>query len=279
VYKNSIKRGVNMSKKIGFIGCGNMAKAIVKGVLNSNIFLSKDIIVSDINLEMLEKIKLEMGIEITLDNKEVAKKVDYIVLSIKPNMYEKIIQEIKEDIKEKTLVITIAAGITREKAESNFGKKVKLVRVMPNTPALVGEGMSALCPNDMISKEELKEVQDIFNSFGKTEIMEEKYMNAVTALTGSSPAIVYTFIEALSDAAVLKGLPRDKAYKLASQAVLGSAKMVLETGRHPGELKDAVCSPGGTTIEAMFSLEKNGFRGVVMESFVKCVDKADEMSK
>ncbi|SHH98792.1 pyrroline-5-carboxylate reductase [Clostridium grantii] len=268
-----------MSKKIGFIGCGNMAKAIIKGVLNSNIFLGEDIIVSDINLEMLEKTKLEMGIEITLDNKVVSKNADYIVLSIKPNMYEKIIQEIKEDIKEKTIVITIAAGITREKAESNFGKKVKLVRVMPNTPALVGEGMSALCPNDMISKEELKEVEDIFNSFGKTEIMEEKYMNAVTALTGSSPAIVYSFIEALADAAVLKGLPRDKAYKLASQAVLGSAKMVLETGRHPGELKDAVCSPGGTTIEAMFSLEKNGFRGVVMESFVKCVDKADEMSK
>jgi pyrroline-5-carboxylate reductase len=279
VYKNSIKRGVNMSKKIGFIGCGNMAKAIIKGVLNSNIFLSKDIIVSDINLEMLEKTKLEMGIEITLDNKEVAKNVEYIVLSIKPNMYEKIIQEIKEEIKEETIIITIAAGITREKTESDFGEKVKLVRVMPNTPALVGEGMSALCPNDMISKEELKEVQDIFNSFGKTEIMEEKYMNAVTALTGSSPAIVYSFIEALADAAVLKGLPRDKAYKLASQAVLGSAKMVLETGRHPGELKDAVCSPGGTTIEAMFSLEKNGFRGVVMESFVKCVDKADEMSK
>ncbi|GAA0178179.1 pyrroline-5-carboxylate reductase [Clostridium sediminicola] len=268
-----------MSKKIGFIGCGNMAKAIIKGIINSGIFQGENIIASDINIDKLEETKKELGIKTTNNNVFVASNSDYIVLSIKPNMYNKIISQIKNEIKNNSIIITIAAGVTLEKTENNFDKDIKLVRVMPNTPALVGEGMSALCPNSKMNEEELNEVKNIFNSFGKSEIVEEKYMNAVTALTGSSPAIVYTFIEALADGAVLNGISRDIAYKMASQAVLGSAKMVLETRKHPGELKDAVCSPGGTTIEAMYSLEKNGFRGTIIESINKCVEKADKMSK
>lgn len=268
-----------MSKKIGFIGCGNMAKAIIKGIIGSGIFEAENIMASDISIDKLEEIKEELGIKITDDNIYVARNSDYIILSIKPNMYSKIVDQIKNDIKVDSIIITIAAGITLEKTENNFGKEIKLIRVMPNTPALVGEGMSALCPNSNIKTDELNEVKNIFNSFGKSEIVEEKYMNAVTALTGSSPAIVYTFIEALADGAVLNGISRDIAYKMASQAVLGSAKMVIQTGKHPGELKDAVCSPGGTTIEAMYSLEKNSFRGTIIESINKCVEKADKMSK
>lgn len=150
---------------------------------------------------------------------------------------------------------------------------------MPNTPALVGEGMSALCPNKNVTNEELEEIKKIFQCFSKVEVIEEVHMDTVTALTGSSPAYVFMFIEALADGAVLKGLPRDKAYKMAAQAVYGSAKMVLETGKHPGSLKDDVCSPGGTTIEAVYVLEKGGMRATVIEAMEKCVDKAKNMNK
>ncbi len=160
-----------------------------------------------------------------------------------------------------------------------FGKRIKIVRVMPNTPALVGEGMAAICPNDLVSKEETEEVISIFESFGKAEIVEEKLMDSVTAVSGSSPAYVYMFIEAMADAAVLEGMPRDKAYKFAAQAVLGSAKMVLETGMHPGALKDMVCSPGGTTIKAVATLEKHGFRNAIIEAMRDCAIKSKEMSK
>ncbi|SQB89737.1 pyrroline-5-carboxylate reductase [Clostridium tetanomorphum] len=150
---------------------------------------------------------------------------------------------------------------------------------MPNTPALVGEGMSALCYNELIHEKELEEVINIFKSFGRVEIINEKLMDVVPAVSGSSPAYVYMFIEALADGAVLDGMPRDKAYKMAAQAVLGSAKMILETGEHPGVLKDRVCSPGGTTIEAVYSLEMNNFRGSVIEAMRKCTEKTIKMSQ
>ena len=160
-----------------------------------------------------------------------------------------------------------------------LGETAKVIRTMPNTPALVGEGMSALCANRNITKEELQDVVKIFESFGKIEILEEKLIDVVPAVSGSSPAYVYMFIEALGDGAVLQGMPRDKAYKMAAQAVLGAAKMVLETGEHPGKLKDDVCSPGGTTIEAVYTLEKNNFRGPVISAMESCTEKAIKMGK
>lgn len=159
-----------------------------------------------------------------------------------------------------------------------FERKVKVVRVMPNTPALVGEGMSALCPNDIVTKEELEYIVTIFESFGKAEIVSEKLMDVVTAVSGSAPAYVYMFIEAMADAAVLDGMPRNQAYKFAAQAVYGSAKMVLETGMHPGALKDMVCSPGGTTIEAVATLEEKGLRTAVISAMRNCTKKSIEMS-
>lgn len=268
-----------MNNKIGFIGAGNMATAMIKGIAKSGIIKPENIIASDPDMVKLNAMKNITKINITDNNLEVANFSDIIILSVKPNKYKDIIEEIRNNISENTIVVTIAAGITIAKSEEYFGKKIKIIRTMPNTPALVGEGMTAISQNELITAEELNTVSQIFSCFSKVEVIEESHINTVTALTGSSPAYVYMFIEALADGAVLKGLPRAKAYKMAAQAVYGSAKMVLETGKHPGELKDDVCSPGGTTIEAVYSLEKSGLRAAVIEAMEKCIEKAEAMNK
>ncbi|MCY6354306.1 pyrroline-5-carboxylate reductase [Clostridium sp. ZS2-4] len=268
-----------MQNKIGFIGCGNMASAMIRGIVKSDLISPQYIIASNPTEGKLIEIKKETDINITTSNIEVARFSNIIFLSVKPNKYKDVIREIKNQVKQDTIIVTIAAGITIAKAEEYFEKGVKIIRTMPNTPALVGEGMSTLCLNELITEEEKKKIIGIFKCFGKVEVVEEQYMDVVTALTGSSPAYVYMFIEALADGAVLKGLPRQKAYKMAAQAVYGSAKMVLETGKHPGQLKDDVCSPGGTTIEAVYSLEKNGLRSAVIEAMEECVEKARNMNK
>lgn len=268
-----------MNKKIGFIGCGNMAQAIIGGIIKSGIVSKDNIIASRNNAEKLQAIKESLGINITQDNKEVAMEADVLFLAVKPHIYALVIEEIKDYIKNDAVIVTIAAGITISFMEKAFDKSVKIVRTMPNTPAMVGEGMSALCCNKEVSKDELSMVVTLFEAFGKAEVIEERLMDSVPAVSGSSPAYVYMFIEALADGAVRDGIPREKAYKMAAQAVLGAAKMVLETGIHPGALKDNVCSPGGTTIEAVFALERNNFRGTVIEAMKACTDKTREMSR
>lgn len=268
-----------MNKTIGFIGCGNMAQAMIGGIVKSSLVSSEMVIASNPTDKNLNKVKEEYNIVITNDNKEVAKFSDIVILAVKPYKYFEVIDEIKPYLKKESVIVTIAAGITLDMMSNSLGEKAKVIRTMPNTPALVSEGMSALCANTSITKGELQDVINIFESFGKVEILEEKLMDVVPAVSGSSPAYVYMFIEALGDGAVLQGMPRDKAYKMAAQAVLGAAKMVLETGEHPGKLKDNVCSPGGTTIEAVYTLEKNNFRGTVISAMESCTDKAIEMGK
>lgn len=268
-----------MDKTIGFIGCGNMCKAIIGGIVKANIVLPSNIIASGLNEKNLNETAEKYGIRTTTDNNEVAKNSDILVLSVKPNIYPTIIKEIKNQVKDNVIIVTIAAGKSIESTEEAFERKLKVVRVMPNTPALVGEGMAALCTNEEVTKEETEFISNIFNSFGKSEIVSEKLMDVVTSVSGSSPAYVYMFIEAMADAAVLDGMPRSQAYKFAAQAVLGSAKMVLETGIHPGELKDMVCSPGGTTIEAVATLEEKGLRNAVISAMRVCTKKSKEMSK
>lgn len=268
-----------MKKTIGFIGCGNMAQAMIGGMVKSKVFAGENIIASNISEKNLNLAKEQFGIKTTGDNKEVASNSNILFLAVKPHLYSAVINEIREYVKEDCIVITIAAGQTIENVEKDFGRQVKLVRTMPNTPALVGEGMTALCPNKMVSKDEVEEVIKIFNSFGKAEIIEEKLIDAFITVSGSSPAYVFMFIEAMADGAVLQGMPRDKAYNMAAQAVFGAAKMVIETGKHPGELKDMVCSPGGTTIEAVAELEEKGFRAAVISAMKRCADKSKEMSK
>jgi pyrroline-5-carboxylate reductase len=268
-----------MNKNIGFIGCGKMAQSMIAGILASNLVSGEKIMASTTTDLSVSLVANKYGILVSKNNKDVAQFADILILAVKPIHYGKIITEVSEFAKKNVIVVTIAAGITLNDIEDAFGRKIKAVRTMPNTPSLVGEGMSAICPNEQVTKEELCDVELFFNSFGKTEIIEEKLMDAIPAISGSSPAYVYMFIEALADGGVKQGIPRNQAYRLAAQAVLGAAKMVLETKTHPGELKDNVCTPGGATIEAVAELEKQQFRGAVLAAMERCYEKTKAMSK
>lgn len=261
--------------KTGFIGVGNMGSAIIGGIVKNNREAS--IIAYDKNEAGLLNVCSEFGVIKAKNNAETAECADILFLAVKPNVLYSVIDEIKNAVNEETIVVSIVAGQKIEKIENAFGKKIKLIRVMPNTPALVGEAMSALCGNSNISDKDMQEVLNIFNGIGKAEEVAEYMMDAVTAVSGSSPAYVFMFIEAMADAAVIGGMPRDKAYIFAAQAVLGSAKMALETGKHPGELKDMVCSPAGTTIDAVGVLEKEGFRSAVIEAMKACMEKSKNL--
>ena len=260
--------------KLGFIGTGNMASAIMGGVIKNEIFAANEIIGADLFAPGREKVKAQFGINVTADNKEVVADSEVVVLSVKPQFYESVITEVKDLVRDDQSIITIAPGKTLAWLAEKFGKDVKIVRTMPNTPAMVGAGMTAACPNEFVTAEELEYVKKILGSFSLVEVVPEKLMDTVTAVSGSSPAYVYMMIEAMADAAVLGGMPRPQAYNFAAQAVLGSAKMVLETGMHPGALKDMVCSPGGTTIEAVRTLEALGFRSALIEAMKVCEDKS-----
>ncbi len=263
--------------KIGFIGGGNMGAAIIGGIVSSGIYKGVDISVVDLIKENVDKLVGEYGVRDGKSNTQTAENSDILFIAVKPNVCGDVISEIKSYINYDSVIVSIAAGKSIGEIESLFDKKIKLVRVMPNTPALVGEGMAALSGNANVSDEEIAKVAEIFGCFGKVEIVPEKMMDIVTAVSGSSPAFVYMFIEAMADAAVLGGMPRVQAYKFAAQTVLGSAKMVLDTGIHPGALKDMVCSPAGTTIEAVAELEKRGFRSAVIEAVRVCEAKSKSM--
>ena len=245
------------------------------GIIKNQIIPANEIIGADVMEAGRKRVKEQFGIQVTADNHEVVNSSDIVILSIKPQFYAEVIAEIKDDVREDQIIITIAPGKTLAWLKEQFGKNVKIVRTMPNTPALVGEGMTAACPNEYMTKEEITYVLTLLESFGRVEIIPERLMDTVVSVSGSSPAYVFMFIEAMADAAVSGGMPRAQAYQFAAQAVLGSAKMVLETGKHPGELKDMVCSPAGTTIEAVRVLEEKGFRSSVIEAMKTC----EEISK
>lgn len=263
--------------KLGFIGCGNMASAMIGGILQKKLIPANDIIVSDVNETNLLTAYNQFGILTTTDNLDVVQKSDYIVLSVKPQFYETVITQIKEVLTKEQVIITIAPGKTLSWLESAFGKEIKLVRTMPNTPALVGEGMTGICTNSLVDEKELTYIFTLFSSFGKVEQVSEHLMDAVGAVSGSSPAYIFLLIEAMADAAVSEGMARNQAYQFAAQAVLGSAKMVLETQKHPAQLKDMVCSPAGTTIEGIRVLEEKGFRSAMIEALKACVKKSKEL--
>ena len=263
--------------KLGFIGTGNMASAIMGGIIKNQVIPAEEIIGADLFAPGRERVKEQFGINVTASNKEVVEKAEVIILSVKPQFYANVINEIKDDVRDEQIIITIAPGKTLSWLAEQFGKDVKIVRTMPNTPAMVGEGMTAACPNEHMTEEGIARVREILESFSRVQIVPEKLMDVVTAVSGSSPAYVYMFIEAMADAAVSGGMPRPQAYQFAAQAVLGSAKMVLDTGKHPGELKDMVCSPAGTTIEAVRTLEERGFRSAVIEAMKVCEDVSRSM--
>ena len=262
--------------KIGFIGGGNMAEAILRGLLSAGLADKQDLIVCDKSDAAREKY---IDIKTSRENVDVLS-CDYVFLAVKPSVLPCVLEELKNSGKdiEKPVFISIAAGKTVASMREILGKDAKIVRDMPNTPAMVLEGMTVVATKeDNVSQDAFNDVIRFFDAIGKTEVLPEHMINTVTGLSGSSPAYVFMLIEAMADAGVRDGLPRDAACHLAAQAVLGSAKMVLESGKHPGELKDMVCSPNGTTIEAVAELEKRGFRAAVMEAIKKCNDKANRM--
>lgn len=267
-----------MDKKIGFIGCGNMASAMIGGLIKSKTVLPCNLIASNRSHEKLTAIKENYNINIAESNADAAIFSDILILSVKPDKYENVINEIKSTVKNNAIIVTIAPGISTHFTEKCFGKKMRIIRTMPNTSAQVGESMTAVCKSSTADSDDLNDVVKIFESFGKVEIIDEKFMDIIPAISGSSPAFVYMLIESMANGAVLQGLPCDKAYRMAAQAVYGAAKMVLESGQHPAVLKDNVCSPGGTTIEAVYTLEKSNFRAAIISAMESCTKKAVEMS-
>ncbi len=287
--------------KIGFIGLGNMAKAIIGGILKDKIIPAKDIIGSDKSEDMRKDAKNRFGITVYDSNIKVVSEADILFFAVKPQFLPEVMDEIKGSVKEKTVIVSIVAGKniafienglasaskTTGKAASKAAgkatgksagaKKIKIVRTMPNTPALVGEGCTGVCPNENVTRAELDKVLKILSSFGKAHVVPERLMDVVGAVSGSSPAFVFMFIEALADGAVAGGMPRAQAYEFAAQAVLGSAKLVLESGKHPGELKDMVCSPAGTTIEGVRTLEECGMRGAIMDAVDAVLERTKEL--
>ncbi len=262
---------------IGFIGLGNMAKAMIGGILANGIVSSDDIVGSSATEHTREKVATEYGIRTEDSNKQVAEDADVIILAVKPVVLPVVLEEIMDVVDDNKLIISVAAGKTTKWISQYFTKPVKIVRCMPNTPALVREGCSAVCRNENVSEEDLQTALTIVGSFGHAEVVAENLMDIVGGVSGSSPAYVFMFIEALADAGVKGGMPRKQAYRFAAQTVMGSAKLMLETGRHPAELKDMVCSPGGTTIEGLETLEKDGFRAAVMDAIDACVTKSKKL--
>lgn len=264
--------------KIGFIGLGNMASAIVGGILKKELVTAQDIIGSDKSKVSCEKAAGQFGIRACTDNQEVAAQADVLFFAVKPIFLTEVMEEIKEVLREETLIISIVAGKSIAFMEEGLGgKNRKIIRCMPNTPALVNEGCTGVCANANVTEEELKQGLSLLGSFGIAQEVPERLMDAVVGVSGSAPAYVFMFIEAMADAAVAAGMPRNQAYTFAAQTVLGSAKMVLETGKHPGELKDMVCSPGGTTIEAVKVLERKGMRAAVMDAMDACIEKSKNL--
>ncbi|MGN0480708.1 MAG: pyrroline-5-carboxylate reductase [Lachnospiraceae bacterium] len=259
---------------IGFIGMGNMGYAMLKGALKK--FAPEDIIFTCPDKAKCRKIADETGVQYAESNAECANNAKYIVLAVKPAVYPTVYKNIMNVLTEKNVVISLAPGISIDDIRKGIGLNRRVVRSMPNTPALVGEGMTGLSYDEaLFDFEERDFLKKFFSSFGKVTIVPEKLMSAVVCASGSSPAYVYMFIEALADSVVACGMPRDKAYELVAQTVLGSAKMVLETKEHPGLLKDRVCSPGGTTIQGVAALEANGFRKSLFEATKECYKKCE----
>lgn len=221
----------------------------------------------------------KFGINAAESAQEVAQIADIIFAAVKPGIMIKVLSEITSSLNKDSLVVSIAAGVTLDQLARALGHDRKIIRAMPNTPALVNAGMTSVTPNALVTPEDTADVLNIFRCFGEAEVIAEPMIHPVVGVSGSSPAYVFMFIEAMADAAVLGGMPRAQAYKFAAQAVMGSAKMVLETGEHPGALKDMVCSPGGTTIEAVRVLEEKGFRAAVIEAMTKCMEKSEKLSK
>ncbi len=267
-----------METTIGMIGLGHMGRAILERVLRQALVPSSQVYLSDLDLAKTKPLQDTYGC-LVASNQEVAQAADVLILAIKPQQYEEVIDEIKDVVKPEVIIIDIAASVSLQDVHDYFGRDIKTARVMPNTPALIGEGMSGIAFDEFMEEADRQKVIRIFASVGQVGVVKESQIDAVASVSGASPAYVYLFIEALADGDVMLGLSREEAYRFASQAVVGAAKMVQQTGEHPAKLKDAVCSPGGTTIEAIAKLEEKGFRSAIIEAMRANDQKAKKMKQ
>ena len=267
-------------RTVGFIGIGNMGSAILRGMVSTGYIEAENVFIYDVNTQKTTELVAENPeITIAQDIIDLCRSSDVIVLSVKPYQLESVLNEAYDYLAGK-LVISIAAGWTVEMLNRGLiGTGATWIRVMPNVPALVGEGMTAVCSENNVTPDDFAFVKGMFDAIGRTAVLPEKLFDGAIAISGSSPAYVFMMIEAMADAGVREGIPRATAYEMAAQAVLGAALMVLTTGTHPGELKDSVCSPGGTTIDAVAVLEQEGFRSAVLKAMQACADKSRKMSE
>lgn len=264
-------------QKIGFIGGGSMAEALITGLLGAGLMEPATVYVSDISDTRLDYLREKFGLQ-TGDNTTVCRAADIVILAVKPQVMPFVLEEIAPAVSAELTVVSIVAGITTEVIESFFSRPVPVVRVMPNTPCLVGQGASALCPGKFSSQSNLDKAMAVFRTSGQAVVVAESMMDCVTGLSGSGPAYMYMIMEGLIDGAVRLGMSRDVARVLTAQTMLGSAQMVLETGEHPARLKDMVTTPGGTTIAGLYALEEGALRSVLMKAVAEATNRSSELA-
>ncbi len=265
--------------KIAFLGAGNMATAIVRGVLAGGEVRASEIGATDLRQEAVDALADELGIRALANNREACSWAEIVVLAVKPQVLSSVLQEIADVVRADHLVVSIAAGVSAERIGRELNGRGRIVRAMPNTPALVGEGATAVARGPNAEEADLAVVERLLATTGAVVRIEERLMDAVTGLSGSGPAYAFVAIDALSDAGVRAGLTRDVATQLAAQTLLGAAKMVLATGEHPAKLKDMVTSPGGTTIAAIEALDRAGFRSALHDAVAASAARSRELSE
>jgi len=265
------------SLRIGVLGGGQMGSALIKGMLAAGVTTPRDVVVSDISEESRRRLASEARVQVTDDNVEAARHAQVAVIALKPQTIPQVLPEIAGAIEPGKTVLSIAAGVTTGALEAALGSDAHVVRAMPNTPALIGEGIAAICGGANANADDLARAESILSSVGRVVRIDEKQMDAVTGLSGSGPGYVYTFIEALADGGVKMGLAKPLALTLASQTVLGAARMVLETGEHPAVLRDRVTSPGGTTIAGLHAMESRGIRDALISAVEAAARRSGEL--
>ena len=266
-------------KRIGFVGAGNMAGALIKGLLHSGTVASDQIQASDVREERLAELAKEHGIATTKDNAKLAAWSDIVVLAVKPQVIDKVMVPVAQALRPHALVVSIVAGVPIESIESRFPPDTRVVRTMPNTAAIALAGATAIAPGTHASDEDLRLARRMFEATGRVVVLDESLLDAVTGLSGSGPAYVMLMIEALADGGVKVGLHRETALLLAAQTVYGSAKLLLETGEHPGRLKDMVTSPGGTAIAGLHTLEAGGLRTTLINAVENATRRSIELGE
>jgi len=268
-----------LQEKIGVIGAGKIGSAIVRGAIRSGLVRKDQVMASDVSEALRQSVAAELGIAVTPNNGTVCDFADIVILAVKPQIVDPVVKEIAEKLGKAKLLVSVAAGVPLSRIEGHLATGARVVRVMPNIPCVVGAGASCYAGGIHATDRDLEKVGSILGSFGIALPLEEKHLDAVTGLSGSGPAYVFLFIESLADGGVQVGLSRDVALKLALQTVYGAARLALEGGKHLGQLRDEVTSPGGTTIAGLYALEKGGMRGIVMEAVLQATSRSQALGK